>query len=252
MNLLFEGVNGSGKTTIINALIKKLEKMGLKYERISDLETDTPLNPVLKMMFADSVFLEMSKDFKTSLFESLVLAADHHYIQEMHRKDTGITIYDRDFISVLAYQKDIINKEYKDGDKFFKPFREIMLYQLKDLDLICYVTIPIEENIARTEKRDNRKFSEEEKQTILSLKNNMEEEIDSYCQLSETPLLVLDGRKNAQENADEILMHIFGKKKSTIKKVSDVKIEKVESETEVVKEEKVEAPIVEDDGADME
>ena len=246
MNILFEGVNGSGKTTIINALTEKLEKMGLKYERISDLEANTPLNPVLKMMFADSVFLEMSKDFKTSLFESLVLAADHHYLQEMHRNDKGITLYDRDFISVLAYQKDIIKKDYPDGDVFFKSFREIMMYQLKDLDLLCYVNIPIEENIKRTETRDKRKFSEEEKESIKSLKNNMEEEINNYCESSKTPLLVLDGRKNPEQNANEIIMHMFGKKKSNTTRITkesdkilETKANEPVKENEIVKDDSI-------------
>lgn len=205
MNIVFEGVNGSGKTTAINGLIKFLNKKGVKYNYISDLETDTPLNSVLQKMFSDSVFLELNQEFKTSLFESLVLAADHHYIQEMHRKDKGIIIYDRDFISVLAYQKDIIKKEYEDWENFFNPFREIMTYQLKNIDLLCYVSVPIEENIRRTEVRDNRKFSEEEKQIIINLKNNMEEEIENFCRKTNTPCLSIDGRAPAEDITRQIL-----------------------------------------------
>lgn len=215
MNILFEGVNGSGKTTVINSLIEQLKNNNEQYEYVADLATDTPLNPILKMMFDDSVFLQLAKNFKTSLFESLVLAADHHYIQEMHREDKGITVYDRDFISVLAYQKDIIKKQYQDSwREFYEPFRKIMLFELKKIDILCYVTIPIEENIRRTEERDRRKFTEEEKEMIISLKKNMEEEIERFCKDNNTRLLVLDGRDPAQKNTQIIMQEIEALKKS--------------------------------------
>lgn len=234
MNILFEGVNGSGKTTIINTLIEELEKREVDYSCISDLETNTPLNPVLKQMFSDSVFLEMNKGFKTSLFESLVLAADHHYIQEMHRADKGITIYDRDFISVLAYQKDIIKNDYEDWEEFFDAYRTIMTFNLKNIDLLCYVSIPSEENIARTEKRDGRSFSEEEKEMLESLKKNMEEEIVNYTQRTNTPLLVLDGRKDPRVNALNIAMMLKEISKGQSIESSTVSIKKQTTERDEI------------------
>ena len=209
MNILFEGVNGSGKTTIINELRKILELKKIDYEYIADLETNTPLNPVLKQMFSDSVFLEMRHSFKTSLFESLVLAADHHYIQEMYRNKKGLIIYDRDFISVLSYQKDIIKNDYPDDwEAFYDAFKKIMLYKLKNIDLLCYISIPTEENIKRTEKRDGRSFSDDEKKMLVSLKNNMEKEINLFCAATSTPLLVLDGRDLPEKNCQKIFDNI--------------------------------------------
>ena len=215
MNIIFEGVNGSGKTTIIDAFKKNLDDKGQKYEYVSDLVYETPLTPILEYMFKSSVFLNMKENFKTSLFESLVLAANHHYIQERLRDSKLINIYDRDFISVLAYQKDIIKNEYVKWKEFYESFRNIMLFELKNVDLLTYVSITIEENIKRTENRDNRKFSQKEIELLFKLKENMEEEIKAFHYLSGTDILYLDGREDPKVNVEKIsnkILMLGGKK----------------------------------------
>lgn len=204
MNIIFEGVNGSGKTTVIDAFKKDLDSKGQKYEYVSDLVYETPLTPVLEYMFKSGVFLNMKENFKTSLFESLVLAANHHYIQEQLRNSELINIYDRDFISVLAYQKDIIKNEYEKWKEFYESFRNIMLFELKNVDLLTYISIPTEENLKRTENRDNRKFSQKEIELLFKLKENMEEEIKLFHDLSGTDILYLDGREDPRVNAEKI------------------------------------------------
>ncbi len=209
MNIVFEGINGSGKTTVIDEFKKNLEYKNIQYKYISDLVYETPLSPVLESMFKSGVFLNMKERFKTSLFESLVLAANHHYIQEQLRHSELINIYDRDFISVLAYQKDIIKKEYSDWESFYKPFRDIILFDLKKIDLLTYVSIPISENIKRTEERDGRKFSSEEIDLLFKLKENMEQEIKIYHEMSGTEVLYLDGREDPNTNVKKISSKIM-------------------------------------------
>ena len=207
MNIVFEGV--SGKTTIINHLRNLLDEKRVEYDYISDLATNTPLSPVLQQMFSESTFLEMDAFFRTSLYESLVLAADHHYIQEKYRDRTGLVLFDRDFISVLSYQKDIIRKDYpSDWEEFYDAFRTIMLFCLKKVDLLCYVSIPVEENILRTEQRDGRLFSDGEKELLVSLKDNMEREISLFCSGTGTPLLLLDGSVSPDINGQLVLDRI--------------------------------------------
>ena len=215
MNIIFEGVNGSGKTTVIDAFRNDLNEKNMKYEYVSDLVYETPLTPVLEYMFKSGVFLNMKENFKTSLFESLVLAANHHYIQEKLRNSDIINIYDRDFISVLAYQKDIIKNEYSNWKEFYESFRNIMLFELKNVDLLTYISIPTEENIRRTENRDNRKFSQQEIELLFKLKENMEEEIKIFHELSGTEILYLDGREDSKVNVEKInskVLTLGGKK----------------------------------------
>lgn len=215
MNIIFEGVNGSGKTTVIDAFRNDLNEKNMKYEYVSDFVYETPLTPVLEYMFKSGVFLNMKENFKTSLFESLVLAANHHYIQEKLRNSDIINIYDRDFISVLAYQKDIIKNEYSNWKEFYELFRNIMLFELKNVDLLTYISIPTEENIRRTENRDNRKFSQQEIELLFKLKENMEEEIKIFHELSGTEILYLDGREDSKVNVEKInskVLTLGGKK----------------------------------------
>lgn len=215
MNIIFEGVNGSGKTTVIDVFRNDLNEKNMKYEYVSDLVYETPLTPVLEYMFKSGVFLNMKKNFKTSLFESLVLAANHHYIQEKLRNSDIINIYDRDFISVLAYQKDIIKNEYSNWKEFYESFRNIMLFELKNVDLLTYISIPTEENIRRIENRDNRKFSQQEIELLFKLKENMEEEIKIFHELSGTEILYLDGREDSKVNVEKInskVLTLGGKK----------------------------------------
>nr|MBP3258766.1 deoxynucleoside kinase [Bacilli bacterium] len=206
MNLVLEGINGSGKTTIINEMRKDLDDRSINYTYVSDLKYDTPLKPVLEMMVKDSVFAELKKGFKTSIFESLVFAANHHYIQEQLRNEKGLVIYDRDYISILGYQKDIIKNEYIDvnWEKFYEAFREVVLFQLKKTDLLVYVSVPTEENIRRTELRDNRVCTKEEKEMFEKLKNNVEAEVHIAEKELLIPTIYLDGRSNPKENIEVI------------------------------------------------
>ena len=65
MKIVFEGINGSGKTTILNKFITYLEENNINYEYVSDLVYETPLKEVLENLFKKSVFLQASEEFKT-------------------------------------------------------------------------------------------------------------------------------------------------------------------------------------------
>lgn len=217
MNIVFEGISGSGKSTIVKEFLEKLDKKNIEYHHLPDIHADTPLKPVLANMNSDSTLLQMKKRFKTSLFESLVLAGNHHYMQEQHR-NKPLSIYDRDFISVLSFQKDIIKAEYPHNwQDFYSAFREIMLFELKEIDDIIYVSTPVETCNERVEKRDKRKLTTSEQLMIYSLKKNMEREIADYCKDNDkTSLLVLDGTKPPKQNVELIFNHL-GHKLENIK-----------------------------------
>ena len=149
MNIVFEGVDASGKTTLINYFAKELKEKNVKCQVVADVKEPTPLLPVFKELF-NTNFLQSNKNFKTALYETLLFACSHFYVQEQNRNNKHITIYDRDIFTLLSYQKELIRQEYPNNYlKFYKPFKEMLLFENKQIDLLVYVSIPLEENIKR-------------------------------------------------------------------------------------------------------
>ena len=101
------------------------------------------------------------------------------------------------------------NRLYIDWEKFYKAFREIMLFELKKLDLLVYISVPIEENVRRTELRDNRKYTSEDIDLLLKLRNNVEEEVKIAQEQYNIPTLYLDGMKDPKENIKVIKKRII-------------------------------------------
>ena len=201
MNIIFEGVNGAGKSTIIKELVKIMEKNNMDVKYVDDLDISTPTFPALAEMFKNSPFLEMKKEFNTSLVESLILAADYHYLKDMLKDLTGYKIYDRDFFTTLVYQSYFLEKYYNDLE-LVKLFKNILLYDPKKLDLIIYVDISFEESLKRTESRDNRTFTDEEKDILKYFISKLKEEVKNYSVEKNVPLLIINGQDNTVENAE--------------------------------------------------
>lgn len=204
MNIIFEGISGSGKTTIINELCANLNAKNISFEMIGDLEYETPIKKILLNMVSANPLMDGNETFKTSLYESLLLAANHHYVQEKLRCYDKMCIYDRDFISLLAYQKIILAKDYDNYEEIFDIYKKLVLINLKKIDYIFYVDIPMEVCIERTEKRDKRLFKEED---IIMLKKIKEEYL---LQLNDyrDKVVYLDGTDSPKENMVKVLKYI--------------------------------------------
>ncbi len=137
-------------------------------------------------------------------------------MQEKNRNNKHITLYDRDVFSILAYQKELVRREYPNTyNDFFNPFREMLLFNNKKIDCIVYVSVPLDVNISRKEKRDAIIFSDLEKKQLESFKKNMEEEILQFSERSPgTKILFLDGRENILNNCKLIISAISNHSKS--------------------------------------
>ena len=85
------------------------------------------------------------------------------------------------------------------------------MFELKKIDLIIYVQIPLELNIARTESRDKRKFNNQELKYLKQLKINMEEELQNLS--NDISVLVLDGNQKPQDNFVKIKEKVLELKK---------------------------------------
>lgn len=204
MNIIFEGIDGVGKTTIIDGLKRDLEERKELVRYVDELTQDSPISEILGKMLSDDPFFMLDKSFPTSIFESLLLAADMHYRQERYKYNDGYNLYDRDFLSILSYQREILKGDYENYMDFYRPFKEIILFNLKPVDLLVYVHAPIEVSVARVAKRDKIEFIDKQKQFLLSLKNSLERELIPELERHKVRVLRLDGRENPIDNVSKI------------------------------------------------
>lgn len=212
MNIIFEGIDGVGKTTVIDNLRKDLESKKEIVRYVDELTQDSPISDILGKMLSDDPFFMLDKSFPTSIFESLLLAADMHYRQERYKYNDGYNLYDRDFLSILSYQKEILKGDYPNYMDFYKPFKKVVLFNLKPIDLLVYIHAPLELSVSRIASRDNIIFLEKQKQFLLSLKSSLEQELLPELEEKKIKVLRLDGRENPTNNVSKIYREIgYGK-----------------------------------------
>lgn len=200
MNVIFEGISGVGKTTLINKLKSMLDPDDTIV--IEDLEYDTPIKTVLQDMVQESPLMQNHEKFKTSIYESLLLAANHHYIQEKLRLTNKICLYDRDFLTLLVYQKYLIQEEYPNWEEIFDVYKKIVLLNLKSIDLLIYIDMPLNVAVTNTEKRDGRKFSENDIRMLKLFRQDYEQILMDLK--NEMLILKLNGLNDVERNSNEI------------------------------------------------
>lgn len=212
MNIVFEGIDGVGKTTVIDSLKKDLEEKKEIVRYVDELTQDSPISDILNKMLSDDPFFMLDKGFPTSIFESLLLAADMHYRQEKYKYDDGFNLYDRDFLSILSYQKEILKEDYSNYMDFYRPFKEIVLFNLKPIDLLVYIHAPLEVSVSRVAKRDNIEFIESQRKFLQALKTSLESELIPQLEKQNVKVLKLDGRDKSYQNVSKIYKEIgYGK-----------------------------------------
>lgn len=212
MNIIFEGIDGVGKTTVIDYLKKDLESKNEIVRYVDELTQDSPISDILGKMLSDDPFFMLDKSFPTSIFESLLLASDMHYRQERYKYNDGYNLYDRDFLSILSYQKEILKGDYPNYMDFYKPFKEVVLFNLKPIDLLVYIHAPLDLSVSRIASRDKRILLENQKQFLLSLKSSLEQELLPELEEKKIKVLRLDGRENPTNNVSKIYREIgYGK-----------------------------------------
>jgi len=212
MNIVFEGIDGVGKTTVIDSLKKDLEEKKEIVRYVDELTQDSPISDILNKMLSDDPFFMLDKGFPTSIFESLLLAADMHYRQEKYKYNDGFNLYDRDFLSILSYQKEILKEDYSNYMDFYRPFKEIVLFNLKPIDLLVYIHAPLEVSVSRVAKRDNIEFIESQRKFLQALKTSLESELIPQLEKQNVKVLKLDGRDKPYQNVSKIYKEIgYGK-----------------------------------------
>ena len=162
MYIVFEGIDGSGKSTQIGLLKEWLEANGFRVEALRE-PTDSELGKLIRGILQRP---DASSDEVQNIL-ALLFAADRLYIMDKLNDESKIIISDRSFISSLAYQK---NTEWV----------EVLNKYAKKPDLLILLDLDVKKSVARTSGEDtfeNEKFLTETRENYLKLVENYEHQI---------------------------------------------------------------------------
>lgn len=162
MYIVFEGIDGAGKSTQIQLLKEWLEANGFRVETLIE-PTDSEVGKLIRKILQrpDATTDRVQKTL------GLLFAADRMLMGDKLNDESKIIISDRSFISSLAYQEpaewiEVLNKYAK------KP------------DLLLLLDLDVKKSVARTSGRDtfeNEEFLNNVKENYLKLIENYEHQI---------------------------------------------------------------------------
>lgn len=181
INIIFEGSPGSGKTTIIKEIVKKLKKENIKVGFTIDIDKSTPLYNILNNMHKETPLVKGSNSFNTLLYETFIQGADYFYLREkIYSQNNEINIFDRSYFSVYSYQKVLLKEQYGNCESFFKCFMYNLEFKIKNIDLIIYIDNPLNISLKRAERRDNKKYSNYEIKMLNLFEKELKKTIKNY------------------------------------------------------------------------
>lgn len=142
MYIVFEGIDGAGKSTQINLLKEFLEANGLEVECVVE-PTDSEVGKLIRRILQrpDSTIDHVQKTL------GLLFAADRMLIMDKLSDDKKVILSDRSFISSLAYQ------EHADWIKVLNKYA-------KKPDLVLLLDLDVKKSVSRSSGEDE--FENEE------------------------------------------------------------------------------------------
>ena len=157
MYIVFEGIDGSGKSTQIQLLKEWLEANGFEVETLVE-PTDLEVGKLIRKMLQHPDAME--DNFQKVL--ALLFAADRMLIMDKLEDDSKVFISDRSFISSLVYQNPT-------------EWVEVLNRYAKRPDLLILLDLDVEKSVARTSGEDtfeNVEFLTGVKDNYLKLAKN--------------------------------------------------------------------------------
>lgn len=157
MYIVFEGIDGAGKSTQIRMLKEWLEANGFRVETLVE-PTDSEVGKLIRRIL-------QRPDANTERIQKtlgLLFAADRMLIMDKLEDKSKIIISDRSFISSLAYQG-------------FSDWIEVLNRYAKKPDLLLLLDLDVAKSVARTSGKDtfeNEKFLTGVKEKYLKLAEN--------------------------------------------------------------------------------
>ncbi len=162
MYIVFEGIDGAGKSTQIQLLKEWLEANGFVVETLVE-PTDSEVGKLIRRILQRPD----ANDEDVQKVLALLFAADRMFIMDKLNDDSKIIISDRSFISSLAYQEPLEWVE------------EINRYA-KRPDLLILLDLDVKKSVARTSGKDtfeNEEFLTGVRDNYLDLVKNYEHQI---------------------------------------------------------------------------
>ena len=162
MYIVFEGIDGAGKSTQIQLLKEWLEANGFEVETMVE-PTDSEVGKLIRRILQRPD----ANDDDVQRVLALLFAADRMFIMDKLNDESKIIISDRSFISSLAYQEPLEWVE------------EINRYA-KRPDLLILLDLDVKKSVARTSGKDtfeNEEFLTGVRDNYLDLVKNYEHQI---------------------------------------------------------------------------
>ncbi len=162
MYIVFEGIDGAGKSTQIQMLKEWLEANGFRVETLVE-PTDSEVGKLIRKILQrpDATTENIQKTL------GLLFAADRMLIMDKLEDESKIIISDRSFISSLAYQEP-------------SDWIEVLNRYAKKPDLLILLDLDVKTSVARTSGEDtfeNEEFLTGVKQNYLDLVGDYTHEI---------------------------------------------------------------------------
>lgn len=195
--IVFEGIDGSGKSTQSDMLCNKL-----KSENILVTKTFEPTNGEIGTLLRKYLRGEISTDKKVlaGLFASdrldHFLNAENGIIKLI--SDGYTVICDRNYLSNFAYQAD--------EDENFVPMLNQKARELLKPDIHIYVDVSIDVALERISKSREDIDVFENKQSLLEVTSNYKKIFKQFK--NEENILIVDGNKSVDEVAEDIFNKI--------------------------------------------
>lgn len=162
MYIVFEGIDGAGKSTQIQLLKEWLEDNGFRVETLVE-PTDSEVGKLIRHIL-------QRPDATTDIVQKtlgLLFAADRMLIMDKLSDESKIIISDRSFISSLAYQEPM------------NWIEELNRYAKKP-DLLILLDLDVKKSVSRTSGEDtfeNEEFLTGVRDNYLNLAKNYEHQI---------------------------------------------------------------------------
>ncbi|MBQ9160431.1 MAG: dTMP kinase [Methanobrevibacter sp.] len=162
MYIVFEGIDGAGKSTQIQMLKEWLEANGFRVETLVE-PTDSEVGKLIRRIL-------QRHDAQTDSVQKtlgLLFAADRMLIMDKLNDESKIILSDRSFISSLAYQEPA-------------EWIEVLNRYAKKPDLLLLLDLDVKKSVARTSGEDtfeNEEFLTKVKANYLDLVEKYEHQI---------------------------------------------------------------------------